>query len=104
VPVIDEVPGEVPAVAVKVAEMDAAGTITEAGTETSALLRESITEAPPEGAAALSVTVQLLEALAVTVVGLQLSADKFTGAGAEALTETVANLEVPFSDALIVLV
>ena len=84
--------------------MDAAGTITDAGTETTALLLESVTEAPLAGAAALSVTVQLLEELAAIVVGLQLSVDKVTEAGAGALTVTVADFDVPFSDAVIVLV
>jgi hypothetical protein len=99
-----ELPEAEPAVAVKEAELDAAGTMTEAGTEITPPLLESVTETPPAGAAALSVTVQVLEPPAAAVVGLQPSEDSVTGAGAGAFTVTVADFEVPFNDAVSVLV
>jgi hypothetical protein len=50
-----------PAVAVKVAVVAAAGTVTEAGTVTAEVaLLERATEAPPEGAALERVTVQVV--------------------------------------------
>ena len=48
----------VPAVAVKVAEVAAAGTVTDAGTDKVALLEDRVTTVPPVGAALDSVTVQ----------------------------------------------
>jgi hypothetical protein len=101
-PVTVALPEAEPAVAVKEVEVDAAGTMTEAGTDITPPLLESVTETPPTGAAALSVTIQVLEAPAATVVGLQPSEDSVTGAGA--LTVTAADFEVPFNDAVSVLV
>ena len=45
-------------VALNPAVVDPAGTVTEAGTVTDELLLDSVTTAPPAGAAAVSVTVQ----------------------------------------------
>ena len=67
-------------VALKLAELDAAVTVTEAGTVRLVLVLVRVTVAPPVGAALVSVTVQVLEALAPRLVGLQVSADTNTGA------------------------
>ena len=66
--------------ALNVAEVAAAGTMTDAGTVSVGLLLVSVTLAPPEGAAPLSVTVQVLDAFCPSVVGLQASEDTTTGA------------------------
>ena len=65
------------AVAVKPAEVAAAGTVTEAGTVKFVLFEESPTAAPPVGAALVRVTVQL--------VPLQFRAETRTGAKTETL-------------------
>ncbi len=62
------------AVAVKDAPVDPAGTVTEAGTERLELLSERATTAPPEGAAPVSETEQVVEPGVAIVVGLQLKA------------------------------
>jgi hypothetical protein len=59
-------------VAVKVALVDPAATVTEAGTPAEALLLDRLTLAPPPGAAAVSVTVQVLAPGVFTEAGLQL--------------------------------
>ena len=58
------------AVAVKVAEVAPAATVTEAGTVTAVLSLESVTVAPPVGAAAVRVTVQPLVPGVASVAGL----------------------------------
>ena len=60
------------AVAVNVALVEPAATVTEAGTLAEALLLDRATLAPPTGAAALSVTVQVLVPGVLTEAGLQL--------------------------------
>ena len=70
----------VPALAVKVPEELAAGTVTETGMVREELLSESATVIPPEGAAADNVTVQVLEALGPRVVGAQTSEETRTAA------------------------
>ena len=60
------------AVAVNIAVVDPAFTVTVPGTVADALLLESATLAPPVGAAALSVTVQLLVPGVLTEPGVQL--------------------------------
>jgi hypothetical protein len=62
-----------PAEALKVTELAPAGTRTVAGTVTSALLLESATVVPPEGAFPLMIAVQLAVAGAVKLEGVQLS-------------------------------
>jgi hypothetical protein len=67
-------------VALKVAVIAAAATVTEAGTLKAVLLLLSATLAPPVGAACVSVTVQVLEAFCPKLVGLHTSVDTKTGA------------------------
>jgi hypothetical protein len=58
-------------VAEKTAEVDPAGTVTEAGTANTELLSERATTVPPAGAALLRFTVQLAEELEASEAGLQ---------------------------------
>ena len=69
-----------PVVALKLAVVAAAATVTDAGAANEALLLERVTAAPPAGAAWVSVTVQALVALDPKLVGLQASDDTSTGA------------------------
>ncbi len=89
----------VEAVAEKLAEVEPAATVTEAGTESRVLLSESVTRAPPVGAARLSVTVQVLEVLEVRVVGVQVSAVGSVGAmrPTEAFSELPGSVAVPLA-------
>ena len=64
-----------PAVAAKVAEVEAAGTVTAGVTGSAALLLDKDTEAPPLGAAWASVTVQVDLAPEVKLVGEHCSED-----------------------------
>jgi len=70
----------VPAVALKVAVVDPAATVTEAGTVSADTLLDKATLAPPTGAAWVSVMVQVLGELCPRVVGLQLSEETCTDA------------------------
>jgi hypothetical protein len=63
--------GMVPAVAVKMTVVEAAGTLTEAATGSRVLLLESETLVPPVGAAELRVTVQVVPPKLVIVDGAQ---------------------------------
>jgi len=67
-------------VALKLADVAAAGTVTETGTVRVALVLDTVTVAPPAGAALVSVTVQVLEELGPRLVGLQASAETRTEA------------------------
>ena len=78
-------------VALKVAVVAAADTVTDAGTFWVALVFVRVTSAPPAGAAFVSVTVQVLEAFGPRLVGLQASDDTSTGA----TSVTVALAELP---------
>ncbi|HUI58056.1 MAG TPA: hypothetical protein VLY04_23945 [Bryobacteraceae bacterium] len=71
---------KVPVVALNVAEVAPAATVTDAGTVKAALLLDSVTALPPAGAAWFSVTVQVLEALGPRLTGLQASAVTVLGA------------------------
>jgi hypothetical protein len=66
-------------VALKVAEVAAAATVTEAGTVRVELELDSVTEAPPLGAGWVKVTVQVLEEFGPKLVGLHASEDTRTG-------------------------
>ena len=62
-------------VTVKLAELDVAATVAEAGTLRIELLSASVTLAPPVGAVWFKVTVQVLEELGPIVEGLHASAE-----------------------------
>jgi hypothetical protein len=79
----------VPAVAVDVAEVDPAATVTEAGAGRSLLLLDSVIVAPPEGAAALRPTVHVVEAPELMLLGLHTSEDSATG-GVRLITAAAA--------------
>ena len=83
---------EAAAVAVKVALVVPAATVTEAGTLSKVLLLESETAAPLERAGCVVVMVQVLEALWPRVVGMQAIDD--TSTGASRLKEAVCELLV----------
>ncbi len=67
-------------VALKVAEVAAAATVTDVGIVRVEFVLVRVTAAPPVGAALVSVTVHVLEALDPRVVGLQASEEISTGA------------------------
>jgi hypothetical protein len=67
-------------VALKVAEVAAAATVTEAGTVRVELVFVRVTLAPPVGAGWVNVSVQVLEAFCPRLVGLQASEETRTGA------------------------
>ena len=71
--------------AVNVAEVELAATVTDAPTGNAALLLDRPTAVPPGPAAWVRVTVQVVDDPELTLVGLQLSAD--TSVGATRLTE-----------------
>ena len=68
------------AVALKVAVVAPAATVTEAGTVSEALLLASVTAEPPAGAVCDSVTLQVLTALWPRLAGLQATPETRTGA------------------------
>jgi hypothetical protein len=82
----------VPAVAVKLAVVVPAATVTDAGTVRAALLEESPTDAPPVSAAEVNVTVQAEVAPDATELGAH---DKLETAGAGGATVTVAVFVIP---------
>ena len=67
-------------VALKVADVAAAATVTDGATVRLALVLVKVTLAPPEGAAWVRVTVQVLEEFGPRLVGLQTSEETSTGA------------------------
>ena len=67
-------------VALNVAVVAPAATVTEAGTVSTVLLLVRVTAAPPVGATCVSVTVQVLDAFCPRLVGLHASEDTVTGA------------------------
>ena len=68
-----------PEVAVKFAEVALAGTVTEAGTGSAVVLLDvNVTALPPDGAAWLKVTVQVVAAPDVTLAGAHASDDTRT--------------------------
>jgi len=68
-----------PVVALNVAEVDPAATVTEAGTVSTVLVFVSVTTAPPAGATFVSVTVHVPEAFGPKLAG-QASEETSTGA------------------------
>jgi hypothetical protein len=93
-----------PAVAKNEALVDPAGTVTEAGTESAALLSESATAKPPVGAAPVNVAVHVEALFETTDVGEQASwLSVTTGAGDEIeipLTTLVMGIKLPLIEAL----
>ena len=87
---------EAAAVALKVAVVAPAATVTDAGTVSEALLLARITLDPPVGAVWVSVTVQTLVALCPRLVGLQATPETRTGASRlmAAVFELVLRVEV----------
>ena len=77
-------------VALKLADVAPAATLTEVGVVSTALLSERATLAPPAGAALVKVTVQVLEALGPRLPGVQAKED--TSTGATRLTLALAEL------------
>jgi len=82
---------------VKLAVVAPAATVTLVGTRAAVvLLLESVTTAPPDGAALLNVTVPVEDWVPpVTLVGLSASVDNVTGGGAAGFTVSAAVLVVP---------
>lgn len=66
------------AVAVKLAVVDPAATVTELGVVTDELLSDTVTAAPPAGAAPVSATVQAVLPAPVIELGEQLNEDNVT--------------------------
>jgi hypothetical protein len=66
--------------ALKVADVAAGATATDAGTVRVALVLVRVTVAPPAGAGCVTVTVQVLEEFGPRLVGLQTSEETSTGA------------------------
>jgi hypothetical protein len=79
-------------VALNVPVVAAAATVTDAGTVSVGLVLIRVTLAPPAGAALVSVTVQVLDALGPRLAGLHESDDTSTGA---------TRLTVVFAEALL---
>jgi hypothetical protein len=75
-----ELPLNAVVLALKVAEVAAAATVTDAGTVRVALLLDRLMLAPPVGAAWVSVTVQVLEAFDPRLAGLHAKEGSNTGA------------------------
>jgi hypothetical protein len=71
---------EAAAVALNVAVVAPAATVTDAGTVSEALLLASVTPEPPAGAVWVSDTVQVLTELCPRLVGLQATPESRTGA------------------------
>ena len=69
-----------PAVALNVAVVAPAATVTVPGTVSKALLLPSVTLDPPVGAVCVKVTVHVLTALCPTLAGLHATPDTSTGA------------------------
>ena len=67
-------------VALKVADVAVAATVTEAGTVKLELVLVRVTLAPPVGAGCVKVTVQVVEELGPRLVGLQTKEETRTGA------------------------
>jgi hypothetical protein len=81
-----------PVIALKVADVADAATVTDAWTVRAELGSERVTTAPPAGAALVNVTVQVLEELGPRLVGLQASEE--TRTEVTRLTVVLAELEL----------
>lgn len=92
------------AVAVNVDEVAPAGTLSEAGTGSAGLLEVRVTEAPPEGAGPLRITLHVVEPADAKLDGLHATEFGITGgaAGAGGAKVIMAFCEPPLSVAVIV--
>ena len=91
----------IPAVAEKVAEAAPAATVTDPlGTGKSVLLLASDTAAPPAGAEVLNVTVHVVAASGMSVVGIHVSDSGVSGATRLIVTDFDTPLRVAVSVAL----
>jgi len=82
----------VPLVALKVAVVEPAATVADAGTVSAVALLESVTLAPPVGAAWVRVTVHVLVECGPRLVGLQLREETCTATGVVRLMLAVAEV------------
>ena len=82
-------------VTVNVALVAPAGTVTLAGTVATVALAESVTTAPPDGAALVSVTVPCEVPPPVTLAGLSVNALRLAGGGTGVTESVVARLVPP---------
>src|SRR5690348_4571153 len=89
----------VPAFAVNVALVAPAGTLTDAGTVSSALLLVSVITPPPVGAALLRVTVHVAAAPLLSDEGLQVTLLMLEGPVVMALPVALVAMLVPVADA-----
>ena len=89
----------VPAFAVNVALVAPAGTLTDAGTVSSALLLVSVITPPPVGAALLRVTVHVAAAPLLSDEGLQVTLLMLEGPAVMALPVALVAMLVPVADA-----
>jgi len=89
---------KVPAVALNVAEVAPAATVTDAGTVNVVLLLVSVTALPPAGAAWFRVTVQVLEALGPRLAGLHATLDTCNGTAPPVTVPPVAETVIPAPD------
>ena len=87
-------------VTVKFALVDPAGTVTLVGTLAAVELSASVTTAPPEGAAAVKVTVPVEDLPPATLVGLTDTEDKDAAVVDAGFTVSVADRNTPPSDAV----
>lgn len=84
--------------ALKVAEVAAAATVTEAGIVRAALVSANVTIAPPVGAAAVSLRVQVEVLELFNVVGTQDREERAGNAAEPVIVPPVAVTEMPFPE------
>jgi hypothetical protein len=95
---------EAAAVALNVAVVAPAATVTDAGTVSEALLLASVTLAPPVGVAELKITVQLEAALVITFTGLQVRDEMMGTMMLPPVPETVSPVPVASTPTVLVMV
>jgi len=88
-------------VAVKLAEVEAAGTVREAGTVSAELLEIKVTAEPPDGAGPLRMTVHVVESPGARLDGLHATEVVSTGGAAVGVSITFAVRELPLRVAVI---
>ena len=89
--------------AVKLAEVEPSGTVSEAGRVSAELLEVSVTEAPPDGAGPFRITLQVVEPPGARLDGLHASEVASSAGGARGgVNVTFAVREPPFKVAVTV--